>query len=52
MGKKWVHTCYGCPRYYTEKGFRYPNKHCDYTNHWDCPVWKKFAEDEKESIVD
>lgn len=52
MGKKWVHTCYGCPEYYTEKGCRYPNRHCEYVDHWDCPVWKKFTEDEKESIVD
>ena len=40
--KRTVHTCYGCPWYYTNKNeigfFRYPVKHCG-QDHFKCPYY-------------
>lgn len=40
MAKKKIFTCYGCPYYYTDKGDRYPRKHCEHVDHWKtCSAW-------------
>ena len=52
MSNKFVHTCYGCPHYYADKGFKWPTKHCGILDHWnDCENWKSVKEVEKEELI-
>ena len=48
MSKTFVYTCYGCEHWYSDKGHRYPRKHCGIVDHWDnCEIWKSFIKKEK-----
>lgn len=44
-----VHTCYGCEYFYTDKGDKWPRKHCPHIDHWnECEVWKSFKKESEE----
>ena len=50
MSKTYVHTCYGCKDWYSDKGHRYPIKHCGIVDHWNnCEIWKSFIKKEKKN---
>lgn len=39
MSKKTVYTCYGCPYYFTPKGYKdFPHKHCG-KDHTKCDYY-------------
>lgn len=45
-----VYTCYECPYYYADRGYRYPVKHCN-QDHIMCPYyWGEGYPLEKENI--
>lgn len=47
MAKKFVLTCYGCCHFYTDKGDKWPRKHCDIVDHWNsCEIWKQYLNKE------
>ena len=50
MSKTFVYTCYGCEHWYSDKGHRYPRKHCGIVDHLNnCKIWKSFMKKEKET---
>ena len=50
MSKTFVHTCYGCKHWYSDKEYQYPRKHCGIADHWNnCEIWKSFIKKEEKN---